>query len=158
MLTPLSNKENNSKTSTDYYYAQQQSQHYYCPTSIDSSSNNLQNYRTSIYDANQYYTLSSGYSHSHIPNHIPEEDSSTIYIPTYPHQNYPPDDGHVNEVFYSQKSSNPQIAPLYDYNLPAIPLHSSNGIFPPHSNYIPSSVEQTNCNTNNVDYLTSYVS
>ncbi|CAF0844439.1 unnamed protein product [Rotaria sordida] len=155
MLTPLGTKKNNSKTSTDYYDTQQ----HYCPISINNDSNNFQHYRTSIYETNHYYTLSPRYSHQQINNHINEEDSnnqvsSTVYIPTDHHQHYS-SEVHVNEMLYSQKSSHQQITtPVYDYNLSSIPPHPSNTIFHQNSNYVQSSVEQTNCSTSNsMDYL-----
>ncbi|CAF0746921.1 unnamed protein product [Rotaria sp. Silwood1] len=157
MLTPLGTKENNNKTSTNYYYTQQQ--HYYCPISINNDSNNLQHYSPSIYETNHYYTQSQEYSHQQINNHIHEEDSnnqvsSAVYIPTYHRQHYSPE-GHVNEMLYSQKSSNKSITSMYDYNLPSIPPHPSNSIIHQHSNYVQSSVEQTNSSTSNsMDYPT----
>ncbi|CAF2418474.1 unnamed protein product [Rotaria sp. Silwood2] len=159
MLTPLGTKENDSKTSTDHYYTQQQQQQqYYSPISINNDLNNLQHYPTSIYETNPYYTLSPGYSHQQ-NNHTNEQDSnnqvsSTAYIPTYHHQHYSSEE-HANEMLYSQKSSNQQITPVYDYNLSSIPPRPSNSIFPQHSNYVQSSVEQVNCSTrNSMNYST----
>ncbi|CAF3459949.1 unnamed protein product [Rotaria socialis] len=160
MLTPLGTKENNSKFPTDYYYTSPE-QHYYCPISISNDLNNGQHYRPSIYETNQYFTLSPGYSHQQVSNDINEDESknqipSTVYLPTY-HQHYSPEE-HANEMLYSQKSSNQPIASAYDYNLPSIPPHPSNTNFHQQSNYIQPSVEQPNGSTNNSNgYVAPYL-
>ena len=161
MLTPLATKEDDSKSSTEYYYTQHP-QHYYCPRPFNDDSNNLHHYRPSIYETNQYYSLTPTYSHQQINN---EEDSnnevpSTVYVQTYPHQQHYSTVGNATEMLYSQNLSDQPITSLgYDYTLSPVPPVSSNSMFHQHSNYVQPSVDQTDYSaSNNGSYLTPYVS
>jgi len=151
MLTLVGTKEeNNTKTSTEYYYTQPH-HHYYCPVSFNNDSNNF--HHPSIYETNQYYTFSQGYTNHHHPNEENSNNmvSTSVYIPTYHHQQHYSSGEHTNEMFYSQQPSDQPITPTYNYNVSPIPALSSN--------YIPPSVEQAHCSTSNsTGYLTSYVS
>jgi hypothetical protein len=148
MLTLLGNKEeDNAKTSTEYYYTQP-NDHYYCPGPFNNDLNNF--HHPSIYETNNYYTFSPTYPQLNHPN---EENSNSpvsnsVYRPTYPYSS----EGHTNEMFYSQKPSDPQITPVYDYNISPISTVSSNPIFHQNSNYAQSSINQAHCSAD------SYVS
>jgi hypothetical protein len=158
MLTPLNtSEEDNGKTSTEYYYPQPH--HYYCQIPFNHDSNNFQH--PSIYETNQYYTLSSGYSQPppHHHHHRNEENPNTRvtnagYIPTY----HSPE-SQTNEMFYPQIPSDRQTTPMYDYNVSPGSALSSNPMFQQNSNYVQSTVEQPHCSTSNsTSYLTAFVS
>jgi hypothetical protein len=165
MLTLLGTKEDNVKTSTEYYYPPPAPHHYCCPVSFNNDSNSFHHHPPSIYETNQYYTLSSEYLHPPLNHHPNEADSNnlvsnSVYIPTYHHQQHYSTEGHTNEMFYPPKSSDQQpIIPVYDYNASPVSALSSNPMFHQNSNYVQPSVEPAHCSSSNsASYLTSYVS
>lgn len=180
MLTPLATKdEDETKISSEYYpnhYTPQHHQYYYHHVSFNDDSNHLHHSQTAnLYEPSPYYTLSPGYSHSHVNTRVNEDDSnnqisSTMYMPIYPpvpppppppahhphprHHYSPPD-----EMIFPSKTVDQQSTTIYDYNLSPVSTHPSNQIFHQHQNYLPTSIEQTACSTSNTgDYLAPYVS
>ncbi|CAF3437991.1 unnamed protein product [Rotaria socialis] len=163
MLTPLATKEDDeTKVPSEYYSTHYTPQHHhYCyhPVPFNDESNNLHHSQTSsFYESSQYYTLSPGYSHPQTNTRINEEDSnnqgsSSIYLPLY-HNRHPYSS---EDMLFTQKLSDQQSTPIYDYNLSPIPSLQSNQMFHSHPNYVQTTAEQTVCSTSTGgDYLTPY--